>query len=72
MRIKSVHIGDHEMKILKVPDDNTVFSLRDINCYTRIQSILKSLEKPYSSKINFSKFQALLVGTFKKRIDKPG
>ena len=55
MGIKRVLIGDHEIKILNVPDENTILFLRDINCNTRIQSILKSFEKASSSKINFLK-----------------
>ena len=50
-----MQIGDHEIKILNVPDENTIFLLRDINCNRRIQSILKSFEKASSSKINFLK-----------------
>ena len=45
MSIKKGKIGNHEIKILNVPDDNTIFFLRDINCNARIQSILKSFEK---------------------------
>ena len=47
------------MKILNLPEDIVIFLLRDINCHTRIQSILKSYEKVSSSKTNFSKIQAL-------------
>ena len=43
------------MKILNFPDDTTIFLLRDINYYSRIQSILKSHEKALSRKTNFSK-----------------
>ena len=43
------------MKTLNIPDNNTKFLLRGINCYTRIQSNLKSFEKAPSSKINFFK-----------------
>ena len=43
-RSKGVQIGDHEMKTLNFPDDTTIF-LRDINCLTRIQLILKLYEK---------------------------
>ena len=45
MKIKRVKRGDHEMKILNVSDDNIIFLLKDINCHTRIQAILKSFEK---------------------------
>ena len=43
------------MKILNFSDDTTIFFLRDINYYSRIQSILKSHEKASSRKTNFSK-----------------
>ena len=45
-------------KILNFADDSTIF-LRDITYYTRIQSILKLCGKLSSSKIHFSKIQAL-------------
>ena len=44
--------------------------LRNINCHSRIQSILKSFEKASSSKINISKIQALWAGTYIKKHDK--
>ena len=72
MRNKRVLTEDHETKILNVPDDHTILLLRDGNCHTRMQSIFKSFEKASSSKINFSKIQALWVGAYKNRIDKPG
>ena len=58
MGIERVQVGDHEMKTLNVHDDNTIFLSRDINHHTTIQSILKSFEKAYSSKISFLKFHA--------------
>ena len=60
------------MKILNLPEDIVIFLLRDINCHTRIQSILKSYEKVSSSKTNFSKIQALWAVAHKNRIEKPG
>ena len=69
-RIKQVQTGDHEMKILNFPDDNTISLLRDINCSTRIQWILKWHKKVSSSKTNFSKFQVFWAGAYKKSIDK--
>ena len=42
--IKGVQIGYHEIKILNFPDDTTIFLSKDINCYTRIQSIKISHE----------------------------
>ena len=50
---------------LNVPDDNTVFLLRDINCHTRIKSILKSFEKFSSSKITFQNFRPYGLGQIK-------
>ena len=70
MGIKTVQIGDHEIKILNVPDENTIFLLRDINCNRRIQSILKSFEKASSSKINFLKIQTLWAVAYKINSDK--
>ena len=55
-----------------VPDDTTIFLLKEINCHNRIQSILKSHEKASSSKTNFSRIQAVWAGAYKNRIDKPG
>ena len=72
MMIKRVQTEEHEMKVLTASDDNTIFLLRDINCRTRIQSMLKSFEKASSSEINFSKFQAVWAEAYKNRIDKPG
>ena len=60
MRIKTEKIGDHEVKILNVPNDNTIFLLRDINSHSKIQSILKSFEKASRSKINFQKKSGLM------------
>ena len=70
-RIKQVQIGDHEMDILNLGDDTTIF-WRDINCLIRIQLILKLYEKAFSSKTNFSKIHALWASTYRFRIDKPG
>ena len=68
MRIKGLQIRDHEKKKkLNVPDD-TIICLIDINCHTRIQSILISFEK--ASKKNFSKIQALWAVAYKNRIVK--
>ena len=57
-RIKGVQIGDHEMKLVNFADDITIF-LGYITCLNGIQVILKLYEKAFSSKINFSKSQAL-------------
>ena len=70
-RIKCVQIGNHEMKIFNFSDDTTLFLLRDINCHTRIKSILKLYEKAYSSKMNFSKIQTLWARACKNRIVRP-
>ena len=53
MRLKGVQIGDHEIKILNVHDDTTIFLLRDINCHTRIQLILNYLKKLLAQKQTF-------------------
>ena len=45
--------------IFNFPDDANIFLLRDINCHTSIQLILKLYEKASSSKIDFSKVQVL-------------
>ena len=50
MRLKGVQIGDHEIKILNVPDDTTFLLLRDVNCHTRIQLILIHLKKLLAQK----------------------
>ena len=60
------------MKILNFPDNTPIFLLKDINCYTRTQSIKKSHEIVSSSKTNFSKIQALWAGTYENRIKKLG
>ena len=70
-RIKGVQIAGHKMKISNSPDGTTIFLLRDINCNTRIKSILKLYEKTCISKISCSKIQALWAGAYKNRIDKP-
>ena len=57
-RMKGVKIGDHEMKLVNFADDITIF-LGDITCFNEIQLILKLYEEHSSSKINFSKSQAL-------------
>ena len=69
-RIKAVQIGDREIKIVKFAD-YTIF-LRDIDSLSRIQAILNLYEKPSSAKINLCKSQALWVGGYKIRFDKPG
>ena len=58
------------MQILNFPDDTTIFLLRDINCHTRIKSILKSNEKAPSSKINISKISAWCARAYKNRFIK--
>ena len=67
-----MQIGENEIEILNFLDDTTIFLLRDINCHTRIQSILKSHEKTSNSKTNFSEIQALWAVVHKNRINKPG
>ena len=57
-RMKGVQIGDHVMKLANFADDITIL-LGDITCFNRIQVILKLYEEDSSSKINFSKRQAL-------------
>ena len=69
-RVKGVQTGDREIKIVKFADDTTIF-LRGIGSLSRIQVILNLYEKASSSKINFSKSQALWEGIYKNRYDKP-
>ena len=70
-RIKGIQIGNHEIKLVNFADDTTIL-LRDIDCLNRIQSILKLYEDASSSKINFTKSQALWAGDYKNKFDKPG
>ena len=70
-RIKRIQIGDHKIKIVNFDDDTTIFS-RDITCLIRIQEILRLYDNASSSKMNFSKSQALWAGAHKNRIDQPG
>ena len=70
-KIKGIQIGNQEIKLVNFTDDATTF-LRDIDCLNRIQSILKLNEDASSSKINFTKSQALWAGDYKNRFDKPG
>ena len=58
-RIKGVQTEDPEVKVLNFADDNTIFLIRDINCHTILQPVLKSHETASSSKKNFSKFPNL-------------
>ena len=46
-----------EIKILNFPDGTTIFLLRDINNYYRIQSILNHMKKLLSEKHFFEKFR---------------
>ena len=57
-RMKGIQIGDHEIKLVNLADGITIF-LGDITCFNRIQVILKLYEEDSSSKIHFSKSQAL-------------
>ena len=43
-RIKGIQIGEHEIKIVNLTDNTTIF-LRDITCLDRIQVILRLYEK---------------------------
>ena len=70
-RIKGMQIGNQEIKIVNFADDTIIF-LGDINCLNRIRTILKLFEKASSSKISFSKSQALWVDEYKNRVDQPG
>lgn len=56
---------------MDLADDIIVF-LGDIICFVRLKSNLKLYEKASSSKINFSKSQALGAGAYKNRTDKLG
>ena len=47
--IKSVQVGDHEIKTVNFADETTIF-LGDVNCVDRIQHILKIYEKDSRSK----------------------
>ena len=47
-RIEGMQIGDHDIKIVNVADNTTIF-LRDITCLNKIQVILKPYE---NAKIN--------------------
>ena len=67
-RIEGIQIGDHEIKIVNFTDDTTIF-WRYITYLNRIQVILKLYEDASSSKINFSKSQALWARSYKNRID---
>ena len=69
-RIKSIQIGDHEIKIVNFVDDTTIF-LRDFSCLTKKQFILELSQKASSLKINFSKTQTFWSAAYKNRIDKP-
>ena len=53
-KINEIQIGDHEIKILNIVDNNSIFS-RDITRLNRIKVILKLHEDVYSSKENFLK-----------------
>ena len=68
MRLKGVQIGDHEIKILNVHDDTTIFLLRDINCHTRIQLILNYLKKLLAQKQTFQKFRPYGLGHIKTEL----
>ena len=59
-RIKGVQIGDHEIKLVNLADDMTIF-LGNITCLNRIQVILKLYEEDSSSKINFSNKKSSLI-----------
>ena len=63
-RIKSIQIGDHEIKIVNFADDTTIF-LRDFSCLTKKQFISELSQKASSLKINF------WSPAYKSRIDKP-
>ena len=71
-RIKGVQTGDSKVKILNFPDDNTIFLIRDINCHTRLQPVLKPHEKASSSKTNFSKIPNLWAVAHRNKTGKPG
>ena len=70
-RIKGIQIGDHEIKIINFADDSNIF-FRDIACLNRIQVVLRLYKDASSSKILFSKSQALWAAAYKNRIDKSG
>ena len=60
--MKGEQIVDHEMKLVNLADGITIF-LGDTACFNRIQVILKLNKEDSSSKINFSKSQALQAVT---------
>ena len=66
-RIKAIHIGDHEIKIVNFTD-NTIIFLRDIAYLNRIKVILRLYEK---GKL-VQKFKPLWGGAYKNRIHQPG
>ena len=57
-RMKGIQIADHEIKMVSFADITAIFS-KDITFLNGIQVILKLYEASSSSKINFSKKQAL-------------
>ena len=69
-RVKGVQIGTQEIKIVNFADDTTIF-LRDIDFLNDFKQFWIYMKKHLSSKINFSKSQALWTGGYKNRYDKP-
>ena len=49
--IKRIQTGDHEIKIVNLADDTTIL-LRDNQCLSRIQVILKLYENANINKLN--------------------
>ena len=70
-RINGIQIGDHEIKIVKLTNNATIF-LIDITCLNRIQVVLRLYEKyKLAQRYVFQKAKPLWGAAYKNRIHQP-
>ena len=68
--IKGINVGQKEIKITQYADDTTVL-VRDCDSVPRLLKLLEEFKKVSGLQINTSKTEAMWLGTWKSRKEKP-
>ena len=68
--IKGINVGQIEIKITQYADDTTVL-VRDCDSVLRLLELLEEFKRVSGLEINTSKTEAMWIGTWKNRTEKP-
>jgi len=68
--IKGIIVGQKEIKITQYADDTTVL-VRDCDLVPRLLKLLEEFKNVSGLQINTSKIEAMWLGTWKSRMEKP-